>query len=170
MSQFWQFICNDTTIALLSAGILYLAGAWLRPQIAKIPNTNWLFKTIRLLHLVLNKADPGGNEAAKLLPLLLAITALSQSACTASFEEVRITKAPMHATGITEHAWFGLEYDPKKQERLIAVSCSGADRILRRQDQQPTQGHRWGLSPTEEIYEILRLPKRQLETSQNILV
>ena len=62
MSQFWQFICNDTTIALLSAGVLYLSGAWLRPQVAKLPNTNPLFKGIRLLHLVLNRVDPEGDE------------------------------------------------------------------------------------------------------------
>lgn len=65
MSQFWQFVCNDTTWFLISSGVMYLAGAWLRPQIAKIPPTNIVFKLVRLLHLVLNKADPGGNEVTK---------------------------------------------------------------------------------------------------------
>lgn len=63
MSQLFELFENDATWAIIFAVFLYLSGAWLRPLVAKIPNTNWLFRVIRLVHLVLNKVDPGGNVA-----------------------------------------------------------------------------------------------------------
>lgn len=90
MSQLIQFVCNDTTWAILSAGLFYLAGAWLQPLVAKLPPSNRAFKLIRLAHRILNKVDPDGNDVGKAVALLLAFVCLSQSACTASFEEARL--------------------------------------------------------------------------------
>lgn len=92
-------IPHDAIIALAA----YFLGSWLRPIVAKIPSTNWVYRGVRVAHIILNKVDPDGNakEDSKkgaevdltklipLLPLLLSITC-TQMACTASFEEARL--------------------------------------------------------------------------------
>lgn len=99
MSQLFELLKTDTFWTLFAAGIIYLSGAWLRPVIAKIPPSNILFRTIRVLHLVLNKVDPGGNEATKTTKtittaaFLICLASLSQTACAGSFEEARLANA-----------------------------------------------------------------------------
>lgn len=137
MHQLIQFVCNDTTWALLTAGMLYLAGAWLRPLVAKLPTTNVVFRTVRLVHLVLNKVDPEGNASTKVIGVLcLAFVGISQNACTASFEEARLSGAKTtSATATRDDAtcqaidrrhriWGGIEYGA-----LAVTGASGLSTI-----------------------------------------
>lgn len=136
MEQLIALFKSDTFWAILASLVLYLAGAWLRPLVAKLPNTNILFRVIRLLHLVLNKVDPEGN-ATKTVVILLAIAAgLSQNACTASFEEARLSgTTPARATATRNDAtcqaidrrhriWGGIEYGA-----LAVTGASGLSTI-----------------------------------------
>ena len=97
MDQLIALFKNDTFWALLTTGLVYLSGVWLRPLVEKMPKTNVVFRLIRLIHLGLNKVDPEGNASTKvttIFPLLVALAGLSsltQTACTASFEEARLS-------------------------------------------------------------------------------
>ena len=134
------FFQNDTSWVLLFAVFLYLSGAWLRPLVAKIPNTNWLFRVIRLVHLVLNKVDPGGNvakDATKLTAIAFVLFAsLTQTACAASFEEARLASSTATRKAATRddiecksidrrhRIWGGIEYGA-----LAATGASGLSTI-----------------------------------------
>lgn len=136
MSQLFELSKNDATWAIIFAVFLYLSGAWLRPLVAKIPNTNWLFRVIRLVHLVLNKVDPGGNvakDATKLTAIAFVLFAsLTQTACAASFEEARLASSTATRKSATRddneckdidrrhRIWGGIEYGA-----LAATGASG---------------------------------------------
>lgn len=125
MSQLFELFKNDATWAIIFAVFLYLSGAWLRPLVAKIPNTNWLFRVIRLVHLVLNKVDPGGNvakDATKLTAIAFVLFAsLTQTACAASFEEARLASYCDGSINVK------LESFPCGGEMQIRDYCPGRD-------------------------------------------
>ena len=86
IKQVAELFYNDTFWALLTTGVVYLSGAWIRPLVVKLPKTNVVFRLIRLVHLGLNKVDPEGNASTKVIGVLcLAFVGISQNACTASF-------------------------------------------------------------------------------------
>lgn len=129
---------NDTFWAILTTGLVYLSGSWLRPLVAKLPKTNVIFRIIRLIHLGLNRVDPGGNESTKtILVLLFAASCLVQSACTASFEEARLANvtatrkmatardnATCQAIDRRHRIWGGIEYGA-----LAVTGASGLSTI-----------------------------------------
>lgn len=144
MDQLLDLFKNDTFWALLTAGVIYLAGAWAVPLVSKLPNTNIVFRLIRVIHLVLNKVDPGGNvakDAAKDVANLTAIAfvlfaSFMQTACTASFEEVRLVSATSTRKAAPRddnecndidrrhRIWGGIEYGA-----LAATGASGLSTI-----------------------------------------
>lgn len=134
---------NDTFWTLLTAGLIYLSGAWLRPLVEKLPKTNVVFRIIRLAHLGLNRIDPEGNDTStkttttlSTLVLLSCFASLTQTACTASFEEVRLVSATSTRKAAPRddnecndidrrhRIWGGIEYGA-----LAATGASGLSTI-----------------------------------------
>lgn len=142
MDQLIALFKNDTFWALLTTGLVYLSGVWIRPLVVKLPKTNVVFRLIRLIHLGLNKVDPEGNaptKATTIFPLLVALAGLSsltQTACTASFEEARLSgTTPARATATRNDSecqaidrrhriWGGVEYGA-----LAVTGASGLSTI-----------------------------------------
>ena len=137
MDQLIALFKNDTFWALLTTGLVYLSGVWIRPLVVKLPKTNVVFRLIRLVHLGLNKVDPEGNASTKAIGVLcLVFVGLSQTACTASFEEARLSGAKTtSATATRDDAtcqaidrrhriWGGIEYGA-----LAVTGASGLSTI-----------------------------------------
>lgn len=143
MSQVIDLLKNDTFWAFLTAGLIYLSGAWLRPLVEKLPTTNVVFRIIRLLHHVLDEVDPEGNDTStkttttlSTLLLLSCFASLTQTACMASFEEARLVNATSTRKSATRddqecktidrrhRIWGGIEYGA-----LAATGASGLSTI-----------------------------------------